>query len=188
MPEFIPISLHSGYVDKDAKKCYYTDQEIFERYHKIKVKREVTRSEQLTINDLMAFKPGDYIVHIDHGIGQFGGLVKSTVNGHVQEMVKLIYKDGDVLFVSIHGIHRISKYKSADSDAPKIYKLGSKAWEALKQKTKSKVKDIAKDLIKLYSERMGSEGFAFSPDTYLQQELESSFMFEDTPDGQADLW
>ena len=125
---------------------------------------------------------GDYVVHIDHGVGQYGGLVKSIEGGRVQEAVKLIYAGGDVVFVSIHSLHRIAKFKSRDGEPPKIYKLGSKAWENLKRSTKSKVKDIAEDLIKLYSERQQARGFAFSPDNYMQQELESSFLFEDTPD------
>ena len=183
-PSFIDLSLHEGYVDCVSKNCYYTDHQIFERYHKIKVRREVAPAERLTINDLMSFNIGDYVVHIDHGIGQFGGLVKTVIGDKVQEAVKLIYRDGDVIFVSIHGIHRISKYKSADGTPAKVNKLGTKAWETLKHKTKSKLKDIAADLIKLYSERMSSRGFSFSPDNYLQQELESSFMYEDTADQQ----
>ena len=184
-PEFLPVSLHEGYIDKTAKHCYYTDHQIFERYHKLTVRRQVERSEQMTINELNALRIGDYIVHIDHGVGQYGGLVKTNAAGREQEAVKLIYKDGDVVFVSIHSLHRISKYKSRDGEAPKIYKLGSKAWENLKRNTKSKVKDIAEDLIRLYSERQQARGFAFSEDTYLQHELESSFMFEDTPDQAA---
>ena len=183
-PAFLDLSLHEGYVDCISKNCYYTDHQIFERYHKIKVRREVAPAERLTINDLMSFNIGDYVVHIDHGIGQFGGLVKTVIGDKMQEAVKLIYKDGDVIFVSIHGIHRISKYKSADGTPAKVNKLGTKAWETLKHKTKSKLKDIAADLIKLYSERMSSRGFAFSPDNYLQQELEASFMYEDTADQQ----
>ena len=183
-PAFIDISLHEGYVDCVSKNCYYTDHQIFERYHKIKVRREVAPAERLTINDLMSFNIGDYVVHIDHGIGQFGGLVKTVIGDKVQEAVKLIYRDGDVIFVSIHGIHRISKYKSADGTPAKVNKLGTKTWETLKHKTKSKLKDIAADLIKLYSERMSSRGFAYSPDNYLQQELEASFMYEDTADQQ----
>ena len=181
-PDFLPVSLHEGYIDKGSKRCYYTDHQIFERYHKLSIRRQVERSEQMTINDLNALRIGDYIVHIDHGVGQYGGLVKTESGGKEQESVKLIYKDGDVVFVSIHSLHRISKFKSRDGEAPKIYRLGSKAWENLKRNTKSKVKDIAEDLIKLYSERQQARGFAFSEDTYLQQELESSFMFEDTPD------
>ena len=181
-PEFLPVSLHEGYIDKTAKRCYYTDHQIFERYHKLTVRRQVEKAEQMTINDLNALRMGDYVVHIDHGVGMYGGLVKTHVGNKTQEAVKLIYKDGDVVFVSIHSLHRISKFKSRDGEPPKIYKLGSKAWENLKRATKSKVKDIAEDLIKLYSERQQSCGFAFSADSYLQQELESSFMFEDTPD------
>ena len=181
-PLFLPVSLHEGYIDKSSKNCYYTDHQIFERYHKLTVRRQVERSDQMTVNELNALRIGDYIVHIDHGVGQFGGLVKTDVNGREQEAVKLIYKEGDVVFVSIHSLHRISKFKSRDGEPPKIYRLGSKAWENLKRSTKSKVKDIAEDLIKLYSERQQARGFAFSEDTYLQHELESSFMFEDTPD------
>ena len=181
-PRFLPVSLHEGFVDKVAKRCYYTDHQIFERYHKLKIRRQVERSERMTLNELNALQMGDYIVHIDHGVGQYGGLVKTNVGGKVQEAVKLIYRDGDVIFVSIHSLHRISKFKSKDGEAPKIYKLGTKAWENLKNNTKAKVKDIAEDLIKLYSEREQSEGFAFSSDCYMQQELESSFLYEDTPD------
>lgn len=183
-PSFERISLHEGYIDHIGKNCYYTDHQIFDRYHKVKVRRQVERSERLTLNELSAFQVGDYVVHIDHGVGRYGGLVKTNIGGRTQEAVKLIYKDNDVIFVSIHGIHRISRYKSRDGEPPRIYKLGSKAWENLKNTTKSKVKDIAKDLIKLYSERQQSRGFSFSPDNYLQHELESSFMYEDTPDQQ----
>ena len=181
-PQFLPVSLHEGYIDKETKHCYYTDHQIFDRYHKLNIRRQVERSEQMTINDLNAMRIGDYVVHIDHGVGQYGGLVKTNLNGRIQEAVKLIYAGGDVVFVSIHSLHRISKFKSRDGEAPKIYRLGSKAWDNLKRSTKSKVKDIAEDLIKLYSERQQARGFAFSPDSFMQQELESSFMFEDTPD------
>ena len=181
-PQFLPVSLHEGYIDKVSKNCYYTDHQIFERYHKLSIHRQVEKAEQMTINDLNALRMGDYIVHIDHGVGQYGGLVKTHVGGRTQEAVKLIYKDGDVVFVSIHSLHRISKFKSRDGEPPKIYKLGSKAWDNLKRATKSKVKDIAEDLIKLYSERQQSRGFAFSADSFMQHELESSFMYEDTPD------
>jgi len=181
-PQFLPVSLHEGFIDKTSKNCYYTDHQIFERYHKLNVHRQVEKAEQMTINELNALRMGDYIVHIDHGVGQYGGLVKTHVGNRTQEAVKLIYKDGDVVFVSIHSLHRISKFKSRDGEPPKIYKLGSKAWENLKRNTKSKVKDIAEDLIKLYSERQQARGFAFSADNFMQHELESSFMFEDTPD------
>ena len=186
-PAFLPLSLHEGYIDKASKNCYYTDHQIFDRYHKITVRRQVERSEQMTIAELNALRPGDYVVHIDHGVGQYGGLVKTKIrlpNGkeRTQEAVKLIYAGGDVVFVSIHALHRVARFKSRDGEAPKIYKLGSKAWENLKRSAKSKLKDIAEDLIALYADRQNSRGFAFSADSYMQQELESSFMFEDTPD------
>ena len=184
VPEFeeLNYSVHSGFIDHLSKICLYTDHQIFDRYHRVKVKREVARSERLTLNELNAFQIGDYVVHIDHGVGVFGGLVKTNINGKVQEAIKLIYKDNDVIFVSIHGIHRISRYKSKEGTAPKIYKLGNGAWEKLKTQTKNKVKDIAKDLIRLYAERRQAKGFAFSGDSYLQHELEASFIYEDTPD------
>ncbi|MCI1779018.1 MAG: transcription-repair coupling factor [Bacteroidales bacterium] len=184
VPRFreIPKSFEGGFVDKSSGICLYTDHQIFDRYQKVKIKREVERSERLTLNELSEYKIGDYVVHINYGVGVFGGLVNTKVNGKIQEAIKLIYKDNDVVLVSIHGIHRISKYKSKDSAPPKIYRLGSGAWQNLKNKTKSKVKDIARDLIKLYAERRASKGFAFSPDNYMLEELESSFIFEDTPD------
>lgn len=184
VPRFAELryALSGGFIDNKAKVCVYTDYQIFDRYHKIKIKREVARSEKLTLNELSAFQIGDYVVHIDHGVGVFGGLVKTNLNGKVQEAIKLIYKDNDVIFVSIHGIHRISRFKSKDGTPPKIYKLGNGAWEKLKTQTKSKVKDIARDLIKLYAERRQAKGFAFSADTYMQNELEASFIYEDTPD------
>lgn len=175
-------SLHEGFVDHISKICLYTDHQIFERFHRVKTQRAVEKSERLTINELNSYQVGDYIVHIDHGVGQFGGLVKTQINGKQQEAVKLIYKDGDVIFVSIHGLHRISRYKSKDAAPPKVYKLGTGAWDKLKKQTKSKVKDIAKDLIDLYSKRRDAKGFPFSHDTYLQNELEASFIYEDTPD------
>lgn len=180
--EEIKYSVHGGFIDNNVKVCLYTDHQIFDKYHRVKIKREVPLSERLTLNELNAFQIGDYVVHIDHGVGIFGGLVKTNINGKIQEAIKLIYKDNDVIFVSIHGIHRISRYKSKDGTPPKIYKLGTGAWEKLKSTTKSKVKDIAKDLIKLYAERRSSKGFAFSADSYMQYELEASFMYEDTPD------
>jgi transcription-repair coupling factor (superfamily II helicase) len=178
----ISAGIHSGFIDHNTKQCFYTDHQIFERFHKVKAERSVDKSERLMINELNSLQIGDYIVHIDHGVGQFGGLVRSVVNGQQQESVKLIYRDNDVLFVSVHGLHRISKYKSKDSAPPKIYKLGTGAWQKLKNQTKSKVKDIAKELIALYSQRKEAQGFAYSPDSYLQQELEASFIYEDTPD------
>ena len=184
LPEFIAkCNIHSGFIDHDDKVCCYSDHEIFDRFHRVSIRRTVEKSEQLTINDLTSFAIGDYIVHIDYGVGIFGGLVRMKDDkGRMHEVVKLTYKDNDVVFVSVHALHKISRYKSKDSEPPKIHKLGSKAWQNLKTSTKSKVKDIAKDLIQLYAKRKNSKGFAFSADTYMQQELESSFMYEDTPD------
>ena len=183
-PEFehLECSPCEGFICPDAKICLYTDHQIFERYHRVKLRRQVERSERLAIEDLNGYHVGDYIVHIDHGVGVFGGLVKTNIGGRVQEAVKIMYRDGDVIFVSVHSLHKISKYKSKDGIPPKIYKLGSGAWAKLKTSTKAKIKDIAKELIALYSERKQSRGFAFSGDTYMQNELEASFMFEDTPD------
>ncbi len=184
MPEFISgRNIHNGFIDHESKVCCYSDHEIFDRFHRVSIRRTVEKSEQLTINDLTSFAIGDYIVHIDYGVGVFGGLVRMKDDkGRMHEVVKLMYKDNDVVFVSVHALHKISRYKSKDSEPPKIHKLGSKVWQNLKASTKSKVKDIAKDLIQLYAKRKGAKGFAFSADTYMQQELESSFMYEDTPD------
>ena len=184
MPEFVAgKNIHNGFIDNENKVCCYSDHEIFDRFHRVSIRRTVEKSEQLTINDLTSFAIGDYIVHIDYGVGIFGGLVRMKDDkGRMHEVVKLMYKDNDVVFVSVHALHKISRYKSKDSEPPKIHKLGSKVWQNLKASTKSKVKDIAKDLIQLYAKRKGAKGFAFSSDTYLQQELESSFMYEDTPD------
>ncbi len=184
MPEFIPKkNIHNGFIDHDNKVCCYSDHEIFDRFHRVSIRRTVEKSEQLTINDLTSFAIGDYIVHIDYGVGIFGGLVRMKDDkGRMHEVVKLMYRDNDVVFVSVHALHKISRYKSKDSEPPKIHKLGSKVWQNLKASTKSKVKDIAKDLIQLYAKRKSARGFAFSADTFMQQELESSFMYEDTPD------
>ena len=184
LPEFVSdCNIHSGFIDHENKVCCYSDHEIFDRFHRVNIRRTVERSEQLTINDLTSFAIGDYIVHIDYGVGIFGGLVRMKDDkGRMHEVVKLTYKDNDVVFVSVHALHKISRYKSKDSEPPKIHKLGSKVWQNLKSGTKSKVKDIAKDLIRLYAKRKSARGFAFSADTYMQQELESSFMYEDTPD------
>ena len=184
LPEFRPsFNIHNGFVDKEDKVCCYSDHEIFDRFHRVTIRRTVEKSEQLTINDLTSFNIGDYVVHIDHGVGIFGGLVRMTDDkGRVHEVVKISYKDNDVVFVSVHSLHKISRYRSKEGEPPKINKLGSKTWQNLKNSTKAKVKDIAKDLIQLYAKRKSARGFAFSPDSYLQQELESSFMYEDTPD------
>jgi len=175
-------TIHQGFIDHDLKICLYTDHQIFGRYHKFKIKNSLQKKEQISFRELTGLHPGDFIVHIDHGIGKFGGLEKIDINGKTQEAIKLVYKDQDTLYVSIHALHKISKYKGKDAEPPKIYKLGSGAWQKLKQNTKNKVKDIAKELILLYAKRKEQKGFAFAADTYLQQELESSFIYEDTPD------
>lgn len=179
----ITIELSEGFVDKQQKVLVYTDHQIFERYHRFRLKEGFKKNkEALTIKEIMALQPGDYVVHIDHGVGQFSGLQKIDVNGKEQEAIRLTYKGGDILYASIHSLHRISKFVGKDGSAPSIDKLGSNAWQTLKRKTKTKVKEIAFDLIKLYAKRKSTKGFAFSPDSYLQNELEASFMYEDTPD------
>ena len=182
--QFTPImqTLHEGFIDHDLQICCYTDHQIFGRYHKFQIKSGFSQKERLNLEELNNLHPGDYVVHVDHGIGKFGGLEKIETNGKTQEAIRLIYKDNDILYVNIHSLHKISKYKSKDLTPPKIYKLGSAAWKNLKNKTKNKVKDIAKELIQLYAKRKEKKGFAFSEDTYLQHELESSFIYEDTPD------
>ncbi|HNY14472.1 MAG TPA: transcription-repair coupling factor [Bacteroidales bacterium] len=176
------INLHSGFTDHDLKLCIYTDHQIFDRYHKFRIRGYFTRKESISVKELTGLNPGDYVVHIDHGIGRFGGLEKIEVNGKLQEAIKLVYRDNDILYVGIHSLHRISKYKSGESAPPKIYKLGSGAWQKLKQSARKRVRDIAKDLIQLYAKRMAEPGYSFSPDSYLQRELEASFIYEDTPD------
>ncbi len=176
------VNLHSGFTDHDLKISVYTDHQIFDRYHKFRIRGYFTKKESISVKELTGLNPGDYVVHIDHGIGKFGGLEKIEVNGKIQEAIKLVYRDNDILYVGIHSLYRISKYKGKDNSEPKIYKLGSGAWQKLKQNTKARVKDIAKDLIHLYAKRMSSPGFSFSPDSYLQRELEASFIYEDTPD------
>ena len=180
--DFLHLTLHEGFIDHNLRICCYTDHQLFERYHRVTLQRKVEKSERLTLQELSSLQVGDYVVHIDHGIGTFGGLVKTTVNGKVQEAVKLVYRDNDVLFVNIHGLHRISKYKGKEGEPPRIYKLGAGAWQKLKQSTKSKVKDIARELTALYAKRKETKGFAFAADSYLQNELEASFIYEDTPD------
>ena len=184
LPVFVKgKNIHAGFIDQEDRQCWYTDHEIFDRFHRVRIRRTVEKSEQLTLNDLNSFNLGDYVVHIDHGVGVFGGLVKMTDDkGRVHEVVKLMYSGGDVVFVSVHSLHKISRFRSREGEPPRINKLGSKTWSNLKSTAKSKVKDIAKELIQLYAKRRASKGFAFSADSYLQDELESSFMFEDTPD------
>ena len=174
--------LHEGFVDAEHKILVYTDHQIFDRYQRFQAKNNFAKSEQLTLKDLMSLKVGDYIAHIDHGVGKFMGLVKVNNNGKVQECFKLTYKNGDLLYVSIHSLHKISKFNGPDGKEIVLSKLGSPAWKSLKQKTKAKVKQIAFDLIKLYAQRKSAKGFAYAPDTYLQNELEASFIYEDTPD------
>ncbi len=181
---FVLQSLHTGFVDEDNKVAYYTDHEIFERFHRVTLRSEEARRGKaiLTLKEINQLRVGDYVVHSDHGIGTFGGLVTTTVNGKPQEMIRILYRDEDTIFVSIHNLHRISKYKGREGSAPTISKLGSGAWERLKERTKDKVKDIARDLIALYATRKQQQGFAYSPDGYMQHELEASFLYEDTVD------
>ncbi len=178
----IPSAIHEGFIDSDLCIACYTDHQIFERYHKYHISSYFSSKGSISLKEIKDLKPGDYVVHAEHGIGQFGGLEKIEVNGKVQEAIKLVYKDHDTLYVGIHSLHRISKYKGKDDSPPKIYKLGTGAWQKLKSSTKKKVKDIAKDLIALYAQRKSKKGYRFSPDTYLQDELEASFIYEDTPD------
>lgn len=178
----LPTSISKGFIDHEKKVLCYTDHQIFQRYHKYKVKQAYTRGKALTIRALKELQPGDYVTHIDHGVGVYSGLQKIEVNGNMQEAVRIIYRDNDVLYVNVNSLHKISKYTGKEGSPPRVNKLGSDAWEKLKNKTKKQVKDIAADLIKLYARRKASQGFAFSPDTYLQTELEASFFYEDTPD------
>ncbi|MDT7832581.1 transcription-repair coupling factor [Flavobacteriaceae bacterium S356] len=178
----IVSSLHQGFVDVDEKILCYTDHQIFERYHKFHLKNGYAKKQAITLKEINSLQIGDYVTHIDHGIGKFGGLQKIDVEGKKQEAIKLIYGDRDILYVSIHSLHKITKFNGKDGKAPKIYKLGSGAWKKIKQKTKKRVKEIAYDLIQLYAKRKMQKGFAFGPDTYMQHELEASFLFEDTPD------
>ena len=182
--ETIGKTLHEGYADGLLKCCFFTDHQIFDRFHKYSLKSERARNGKvaLTLKELQEFQIGDYVVHIDHGVGKFGGLVRVPEAGGYQEKIKIIYKNDDVVFVSIHALHKVSKYKGKEGEEPHINKLGTGAWENLKERTKGKIKDIARDLIKLYAKRLEDKGFAYSPDTYLQNELEASFMYEDTPD------
>ena len=178
----VPISVTKGFIDHKYKLVCYTDHQIFQRFHKYKVKQSYTKGKAITLKALRELQPGDYVTHIDHGVGQFSGLQKIEVNGNMQEAVRIIYRDNDVLYVNINSLHKISKYTGKEGVTPRINKLGSDAWEKLKNKTKKQVKDIATDLIRLYAKRKASHGFAHAPDTYLQVELESSFLYEDTPD------
>lgn len=178
----VVASLYQGFIDEENQVACYTDHQIFERYHKFSIKNGYSKKQTITLKELNSLSVGDYVTHIDHGIGKFGGLQKIQVEGKTQEAIKLVYADNDIVYVSIHSLHKISKYNGKDGTPPKIYKLGSNAWKALKQKTKARVKHIAFNLIQLYAKRRLEKGFAFAPDSYLQKELESSFIYEDTPD------
>ena len=178
----VVFSLHQGFIDLEEKIVCYTDHQIFERYHKFRLKNGYAKKQSISLKELNNLDVGDYVTHIDHGIGKFGGLQKINVEGKNQEAIKLIYGDRDILYVSIHSLHKISKFNGKDGKAPKIYKLGSGAWKKVKQKTKKRVKEIAYNLIKLYAKRKMRKGLAFGPDTHIQHELEASFIFEDTPD------
>ncbi len=178
----IVFPLYQGFIDDENQLACYTDHQIFERYHKFSIKNGYSKKQTITLKELTQLSVGDYVTHIDHGIGKFGGLQKIQVEGKLQEAIKLVYADNDIVYVSIHSLHKISKYNGKDGTPPKIYKLGSNAWKALKQKTKARVKHIAFNLIQLYAKRRLEKGFACAPDSYLQKELESSFIYEDTPD------
>ena len=184
--EFVAVdrALHEGFIDHGAKICCYTDHQIFERYHRVTLRSENARRGKaiITLKEINQLQVGDYVVHVDHGIGQFAGLVTTNFHGRPQETIKLTYKGGDTVFVSIHNLHRISKYKGREGSEPTISRLGSGAWERMKERTKDKVKDIARDLIQLYATRKQQKGFAYTPDGYMQHELEASFLYEDTPD------
>ncbi|MFM8595902.1 MAG: transcription-repair coupling factor [Flavobacteriales bacterium] len=179
----LPIALHEGFICPELKLVCYTDHQLFERYHRFRLKEGFKQAKQaLTLKEIYQLQKGDYVTHIDHGVGQFSGLETIDVNGKPQEAIRLVYKDGDVLYVGIHSLHRISKFTGKEGSAPTLNKLGTQAWSNLKNKTKKKIKELAFDLIKLYAQRRSKPGFAFAPDSYLQNELEASFMFEDTPD------
>jgi transcription-repair coupling factor (superfamily II helicase) len=182
--QFTPIAtgIHEGFLDEDLKVVCYTDHQIFQRYHKYKIKQAYNKNKALTLKTLRDLQPGDFVTHIDHGVGTYSGLQKLEVNGKVQEAVRIIYRDSDILYVNINSLHKISKYTGKEGTVPKVNKLGSDVWNKLKEKTKVKVKEIAFDLIKLYAQRKAQHGFAFSPDNYMQTELEASFIYEDTPD------
>jgi transcription-repair coupling factor (superfamily II helicase) len=178
----IPVSIHEGFIDDDLKLVCYTDHQVFQRYHKYKVKQAFNKNKALTLKTLRELQPGDYVTHIDHGVGVYSGLQKIEANGRLQEAVRIQYKDGDLLYVNISSLHKIGKYSGKEGSVPKMNKLGSDVWNKLKEKTKKQVKDIATDLIKLYAQRKSLSGFSHSPDNYLQTELEASFIYEDTPD------
>jgi len=181
---FTPVahSIHEGFIDDDLKIVCYTDHQLFQRYHKYKVKQAYNKNKAITLRTLRELQPGDYVTHIDHGVGVYSGLQKIEANGRLQEAVRIIYRDSDILYVNINSLHKISKYTGKEGSVPKVNKLGSDVWQKLKEKTKTKVKEIAFDLIRLYAQRKAQQGFAHSPDNYMQTELEASFIYEDTPD------
>ena len=181
---YVSKTLHEGFTDNTLKRCFFTDHQIFDRFHKYSLRSDRARGGKvaLTLKELSRFEPGDYVVHIDHGIGKFAGLVRLPNGDSTQEVIKLVYQNDDVVFVSIHSLHKISKYKGKEGEPPRVNKLGTGAWERIKERTKTKIKDIARDLIRLYSQRKQEQGFAYSPDSFLQHELEASFLYEDTPD------
>jgi len=178
----VPLNIHEGFIDEDLKLVCYTDHQIFQRYHKYKVKQAYNKNKAITLRTLRELQPGDYVTHIDHGLGVYSGLQKIEANGRLQEAVRIIYKDSDILYVNINSLHKISKYTGKEGTVPKVNKLGSDAWQKLKEKTKTRVKEIAFDLIRLYAQRKAEKGFAHTPDNYMQTELEASFIYEDTPD------
>jgi transcription-repair coupling factor (superfamily II helicase) len=178
----VALSIHEGFIDEDLKLACYTDHQIFQRYHKYKVKQAYNKNKAITLRTLRELQPGDYVTHIDHGVGVYSGLQKIEANGRIQEAVRIIYRDSDILYVNINSLHKISKYTGKEGTVPKVNKLGSDAWQKLKEKAKTKVKEIAFDLIKLYAQRKAEKGFAHAPDNYMQTELEASFIYEDTPD------
>jgi transcription-repair coupling factor (superfamily II helicase) len=178
----VQISLSEGFIDNHLQLACFTDHQVFERFHKYKTRSGYTRGKALTMRALRDLNPGDFVTHIDHGVGVFSGLERLNINGKIQESVRILYKDNDILYVNIHSLHKISKYSGKEGHQPKVHKLGTDTWNNLKNKTKKKVKDIAQDLIALYAKRKAAKGFAFSKDNYLQHELEASFMYEDTPD------
>ncbi len=178
----IATAIHEGFIDEDLKVVCYTDHQVFQRYHKYKVKQAYNKNKALTLRTLRELQPGDYVTHIDHGVGVYSGLQKIEANGKLQEAVRIIYKDSDILYVNISSLHKIAKYTGKEGSMPRVNKLGSDVWAKLKEKTKAKVKEIAFDLIKLYAKRKAQEGFAHAPDNYMQTELEASFIYEDTPD------
>jgi transcription-repair coupling factor (superfamily II helicase) len=178
----VETALSAGFIDEDLKIACFTDHQIFQRFHAYKLRTGFTKEQALNVRLIRELQPGDFVTHIDHGIGKYSGLQKIEIGGQMQEAVRLVYKNNDILYVSIHSLHKISKYIGKEGDAPQLSKIGSDAWKQLKARTKKRIKDIAAELIKLYAKRRAAPGHAFPPDGYLQNELEASFIYEDTPD------